>query len=177
MSNLNAAQRYKEAVTQAVREARGIKSQTQFLANRCKQDAAILWHLFETYFEDRVRADLETVRSKSSSTVVPMDVSEAGRVLRKQQHGPSPAALSNAIAAGTSRMKMYTFLINGKPMREVSITEARQWLLSHSRDNRFVELALSGLPQRSDRTFAQFYRDDEVEKLYQQAERERKEAA
>jgi hypothetical protein len=176
-------QRYRAAVTQAVREGRGIKAQTQYLTNRIKGDAGVLWYLFETYIENRVRADLEAAAGKVMSRphVVPpvAGVAPSASSLSSWRAPKlSPAEIGDALNATWQRSRLYTYRINGQLMSETTGRELHQFLASHSRDNKFYRTVAAGIAPTDTRTLGEIYKGPEgaaeIEAAYQKAENERK---
>jgi hypothetical protein len=178
-------QQYKDAVTQAVREAKGIAAQTEFLANRCKNNAAILWHLFHNMFEARVRPDLEAAvvkvrahkRGKASVTPLPTKPQPSAK---PQRLGPESLRLGNE--AIMFRSKLYQFKINGQPLANVPVNEVSGYLRSHERDGSFLRRVIAGIPDpMSDQPVSYFYKGtdgaNEIDRMYDEAEAARKNAA
>ena len=84
------------------------------------------------------------------------------------------AAAANAVAGRMARNLLQSFLVNGKPISQVTPLEARAWSASRRRDARFVELLCSGIPDSS--KIGDFRTTEDAERFYDQAEKETKNA-
>lgn len=177
-------QRYQAAVIQAVREGRGIKAQTDYLSTRVKGDAGILWYLFESYVEKRVRADLELAGEKARPKPHIVSASLASSVTAHpststwQPPKLSTADISNALDQTWRHSKLYTHRINGQPLADTTGRELHQYIASHTRDNKFYQAIVVGIDPTDSRTLGEIYKGPEgaaeVEAAYQKAEQERK---
>lgn len=190
----DARDRINTAAREAVRDPtiKGRAAQVKFMENRCRRDAGMLWELLGKYFDAAVEPILEAEAAKLSKPrrrgeAVPLDVSEAGKRLgewkgtgvpgQKTKRPTGEEARGGKIqSVWTALAKSIPVRINGKPVWDVSVREAYNWLLTNKRDGRFVELMISGLPITSD--LVGFYRNDnnEIQEFYNQVEKERKAA-
>lgn len=174
-------QRYQAAVIQAVSEGRGIKAQTDYLSNRIKGDAAILWYLFESYVEKRVRSDLEAAAEKTRSKPRIVSATPATQPQPQTTWQPpklSTADISNALDQTWRHSKLYTHRINGQPLAETTGRELHQYIASHTRDNKFYQAVAAGIAPTDNRTLGEIYKGPEgaaeIDAAYQKAEQERK---
>jgi len=191
MTDTPAAKRYRDAVMQAVREAKGRVAQTEFLRNRCKNDGGILWHLFWNYFDDRVRRDIEAaaerVHSKTrSKQILPEEPIAAtgtngGRYPSARPQRYTPENMSDVVDMVVRSMRLWQFRVNKRPLALTPVYEVEGNLNSRERDANFLRKVLSGLPEKSELPVGHFYAGregaEEIERLYEQAEAERRSAA
>lgn len=188
MPDTPAERRYRDAVAQAVREAKGQSAQIDFLRARCRNDNGILWFLFSNYFDDRVRRDIEAaadkVRSKTrSKQVVPEETLAAtgthgGRYPSAREPRVTPQNLSDVVDLTVRSMKLWQFRVNGKPLALTSVYEVEGNLKTRERDASFLRKVLEGLPKKSEQPISYFYAGregaEEVERFYIQSEAERR---
>jgi hypothetical protein len=82
------------------------------------------------------------------------------------------ASSEGATAARKSEARnlLQSFMVNGKPVAEVTALEAAGWVRSHRRDARFVELLIFGVPENS--KIGDHRTPQEAEALYAQAMKE-----
>lgn len=67
-----------------------------------------------------------------------------------------------------ARSKLYTFIINGRPIGEVTAGEADAWARSRDRDAYFVRLLIEGMPP--DLVIGKARTPEEADRLYARAE-------
>ena len=60
-------------------------------------------------------------------------------------------------------------MINGMPLRKISVVEARRWGYTHDRDGRFLELLLYGVPDQG--TVGDYVADADVDKAVKLVDR------
>lgn len=188
MTDSPAAHRYRDALVQAVREAATRPAQKEFLRNRCKADAGIMWHLFASYFDDRVSADLgaaaQRIQSKNRSKqgIVAEEMvgngTYGGRYPSARGTRFKPNDLSDVVDLGVRSMKLWQFRVNNKPLAETPVYEVAGNLLHRERDASFLRKVLAGLPEKSELPVGDFYAGregaEEVERMYAEAEAERR---
>lgn len=97
----------------------------------------------------------------------PRDTSDDDRVrasdrFRDAQHGLT------AVNDAATKALLDTFIINGKPIGDVTPIEAASWAASRERDARFVRMLIGGVPEND--PIRRWVTQEEAERLYKMAE-------
>lgn len=112
-----------------------------------RQDVELSWALFARFEEAAIRPVLakaaEEIRRRRTPRV------EAGEPGQSATDNQSACARSSAgraaVTAAIARSLLDTFLVNGRPIGDVSAGEARTWGKARRREARFVELLTAGI--------------------------------
>lgn len=165
-----------------------------------RNDAALLWEMFEPYRAQAANRLLAGVMAeiKRSERATPgpsapgqsPDDVQAGSARRADTHSsggggldgggyqksaaPIPRSGMDAVAAVTRLSLLDTFKINGQPIGKVTSSEALRWAGSRERDARFVRLLTANLPP--ERPIGEFRTPEDTQAIYEQASKEARDA-
>lgn len=92
--------------------------------------------------------------------------SDAGTRVVGAPTNPAQAG-RDAVTALAKRSLLDTFLVNGRPLGDVSATEARAWGGARRREARFVEIITHGIPD--DRPLRVYIKADEADLAFKRA--------
>lgn len=182
-------------INEAVKIAAGsFDTAVNSLRQRVCANSAALWELWGRYPQlDRNVAIKTAIRNaagagKTSASVsrqTPSTLSNstssnpkravgndhAGHVVNDRSLPVQPAArpVSDALrtAAVMANSILDRFLVNGKPVGDVTAAEAREWAGARKRDAQFVDMLTSGIPDNM--VIRQCIKPDEAEKFWTKA--------
>jgi hypothetical protein len=136
-----------------------------------KDDAALLWALFEPY---RLIA-VQRLLTEAAAAMREQERKDMDQRLRdvkgRSDFGSredSARSRSGMDAAAVARLSMLdTFKINGQPIGDCTAKEANAWATSRERDARFVRMLTENLPP--DQPIRKFRRPEDADQFYVKA--------
>ena len=122
-----------------------------------------------TSSRDAARSQAERRSEPAISGTTPNSAVPAAPTLTELADKQAAAArVRVTVALRLSRLD--TFVVNGRPIGDLTPEEARGWASSRERDARFVRMLIANLPPN--RPIREFVRGQEADELYQRAEAE-----
>jgi len=140
-----------------------------------KDDAALLWALFEPY-------RLVAVQKLLTEAAAQMREAERQTTETKLRdvagpaHGGNPTNSARSrsgmdAAAAVARLSMLdTFKVNGQPIGDCTPSEANAWASSRERDARFVRMLTANLPDGE--PIRKYRRPEDANQFYEQANKD-----
>lgn len=175
VSDPTQAARLRETAMNAIRSnPRNWDGARDALYKAIRNDAALLWELFEPFRLQAVQKALteaaSKVREEELERVHPLQSGGGGHRVAAPHTTGAPSARARtsggiAAAGNVARLSLLdTFRANGIPIGDMTAREAVAWAKSHERDTRFVRLLVEGLPE--DMPIRKFRTPEEAQKLY-----------
>lgn len=149
-----ADERLKEVALNAVRQSpRNWDGARDALFKAVRNDAALLWALFEPYRNQAAQAALTAAASELRREQMAREGqgragqrSNGDRQLDARPSIKPSDAGASAVAAAASRSILDTFRVNGRPLGDCTAREAAAWAKSYGAKARFVEAVVANLP-------------------------------
>lgn len=164
----------KEALRASPRNWDGAKDA---LYSRVRNDAELLWQMFAPYRNQAVQLLLTQAAAELRELERPKDMradpSASGQRCNDSQLPPArraPQQAMDAVAAVARLSLLDTFTVNGKPIGDLTASEANRWASSRERDARFVRLLTANLPP--DAPIRKFRTGEDTQAIYEQASQE-----
>nr|WP_314074608.1 hypothetical protein [uncultured Roseococcus sp.] len=152
------------AQTALVEAPRNFDAAKEAFLRSVRKDPDALWALFEPYRREAVLAILAQAgrRMRASEPEVERKA-EPAAPRRAVSHVPAVAAL--AVVATASLLE--TFKINGLPLGDVTVEQARAWSKRRKRDAMFVEMLTANLPGHD--TIRRWRTAEDARRIYEEA--------
>lgn len=138
-----------------------------------RNDAALLWALFEPYRQVAVQKALTEAAAELREAERPQMVGAGQKICDGRDTSAPPNDIKpamQAVAAVAQQSLLNTFRVNGKPIGDLTPREVNRWAASRERDARFVRLLTQNLPP--DEPIRRFRSDTDAGELYERARQE-----
>lgn len=152
------------ATTAMVQSRRNFDAARDAFLRAVRNDPDALWALFEPYRREAVLAILaQAGRRVRESEPVMARRAEPAMPRQSVSHAPAVAAL----AAVATVSLLETFRINGQPLGDVTVEQARAWSKRRKRDVVFVEMLTANLPGHD--TIRRWRTPEDARRIYEEA--------
>jgi len=141
------------------------------LVSTDEKSLTLLWHLFNGVTDAVIDDYLSKFAEPKPAVCQILPKGQASRANDSGSAKPHQATRQDLSAAAQSagRCLLRTFLVNGRPLGDVTAKEATEWADSRSRDARFVMVLVDRAPT-PDAILGELWTEDEVETVYESVE-------
>lgn len=135
-----------------------------------RNDAALLWALFEPYRALAVQKLLSDAARELREAAQAVQEMDRGPSARREPEKERSRAGQQAVAAVARLSLLDTFKINSRPIGDCTPEEANGWASSRERDARFVRLLTANLPPGQ--PIRKYRRAEDTQEIYERAAQE-----